>query len=434
MKQAVRQVLLHHDALRLRFTRKGAGWQQFNSVTSDSPFEQVDLSGLAAAEQSAAIEEAAARAQASLDLAAGPLVRVVAFDLGAGQPSRLLFVIHHLTVDGVSWRILLDALERAYQQLSLGEPVALPPKTTSYKQWAEKLGERAQDEELAGELDYWLAELRADVQPLPVDQFAGRDENIVGSAHTLTFELSFEETRALLHDVPEVYHTQINEVLLTALAEAFRRWTGGRRVLVDVEGHGREAIVEEVDLSRTIGWFTAIYPVVLEVGALWQPGAELMSIKEKLRRVPNWGIGYGLLRYLSADDTIRQRLRELRQAEVSFNYLGQFDQVVSGSALYTPARESIGSPYSPQSRRTHLVAIYGSIAGGQFHLGVEYSSRFHRQETIERLGASYVAALREIILHCQSPDAGSHTPSDFPLAQVGQEELNQAFRLVDLED
>jgi amino acid adenylation domain-containing protein/non-ribosomal peptide synthase protein (TIGR01720 family) len=435
LKKSVRHVLMQHDALRLRFVRDDVdGWRQSNSVSGESQVEALDLSALREEAQAAAIEEAASAAQASLNLSDGPLMRAIIFDLGEDVASRLFIVIHHLVVDGVSWRILLDDLERAYQQLGRGEKVMLPPKSTSYKQWSEKLRERVREQGLDQEITYWLAMSQASVHPLPVDDIEGRTRNTVASARTFKLKLDQDETGALLHDVPEIYHTQINDVLLTALAEGFKRWSGTRRLLIDLETHGREAIVDAVDLSRTIGWFTAIHPVLLEAGNVWEPGTELKKIKEHLRAIPNWGIGYGLLKYLSDDAEIAAQLRALKPAEVSFNYLGQFDQVISDSSLYAPARESIGALYGPTGNRTHLLAVYGSIAGGQFQLDLEYSSHAHRPQTIERLAESFMKALREIIAHCASPEAGSYTPSDFPLAQLGQEELDAAFRLIELED
>ncbi|HEY3582015.1 MAG TPA: condensation domain-containing protein, partial [Pyrinomonadaceae bacterium] len=278
------------------------------------------------------------------------------------------------------------------------------------------------------EIGYWTSVLQQPVAPLPLDHAHSR-ENSAESARTVTMSLTERETRALLYEVAETYHTQINEVLLTALAEGFRRWTGERRVLVDVEGHGREAIVSTVDLARTVGWFTAIYPVQLSLPVVWEPGAALKQIKEQLRAVPRAGVGYGILKYL-------RRTEELRsiQAQVSFNYLGQLDQVVSGSSLYHLAPESAGPAYSPLGKRTHLLAFYGSVFCGQFQLRVEYSRNLHRQDTIEALADNFITALRALITHCTTGETFSYTPSDFPLISVDQEQLDKAFSLVEFEE
>jgi non-ribosomal peptide synthase protein (TIGR01720 family) len=428
IRQAVERLLVHHDALRLRFIREDGGWSQTNAdIEAEAPFHGVDLSELNESQQTTAIEAIAAETQASLDLARGPLLRIVTFNLGAGKPGRLLVVIHHLVIDGVSWRILLDDLERTYDSLKRGEAASLPPKTTSYKQWSEKLSVEASAGTFDDEVEYWTSALQQPVAPLPLD-YAETENNTAQSARMLTMSLSEWETRALLYEISEAYHTQINEVLLTALAEGFRRWTGERRVLVDVEGHGREAIVSSVDLARTVGWFTAIYPVQLELPNVWEPGSALKQTKEQLRAVPRSGVGYGILKYLGRRDELRST------AQVSFNYLGQLDQVISGSALYQMAPESSGPVYSPSGKRTHHLAFYGSVFGGQFQLGIEYSQNLHRQSTVETLAENFMTSLRAIITHCTSGETFTYTPSDFPLINVDQEQLDKAFSLVEFEE
>jgi hypothetical protein len=272
---------------------------------------------------------------------------VALFDLGPRQSSRLLILIHHLAVDGVAWRILLEDLMTAYQQVRRGENAQLPPKTTSFRDWAQKLAAYARTAELKQELGYWLAPARVKTPRLLMDYPVGPEANTEASARVVSVSLTAEETQALLHEVPTAYRTQINDLLLTALAQSFSQWTESRTLLVDLEGHGREAIFDDVDLSRTVGWFTTIFPALLNLEA-WEPGEALKSIKEQLRAIPNRGVGYGLLRYLSGDEEIAARLRQSPQAEVSFNYLGQFDQLLPEGALFGPATESVGPARSPR--------------------------------------------------------------------------------------
>ena len=452
LEGAVEHLMAHHDALRLRFTppappesgkEKGGGeWRQVNvGMDGEVPFICVDLSALPSAEQGPAIEVAAAEAQTSLNLTTGPLLRVVYFDLGAGQPGRLLIVIHHLAVDGVSWRILLEDLQMAYHQLSRGEAVQLPPKTTSFQQWARRLVEYAQTEAVRRELDYWLGILAPDrsrtrleqgslsaehrIARLPVDYPGG--ENTEASARTVAVSLSAEETQALLQEVPAAYRTEINDVLLTALAQAMARWTGSRALLVELEGHGREPIFDDVDLTRTVGWFTVAFPVVLDLKNADGPGEALKAVKEQLRRVPHRGLGYGLLRYLCQDEEVTKQLQALPQPEIGFNYMGQLDQALPGGSPFGPARESRGPDRSPQGRRNHLLDISGSIAGGQLRLEWIYSENLYRRATVEQMAQDFLEALRAIIAHCRSPEAGDVTPSDFPLAGLDQKKLKKVL-------
>jgi len=409
LEQVVQHLLKHHDALRLRFVKSEFGWQQFNAEPDRVvPFTQFDLSTQSADQQIAAIAAAATELQASFNLSTGPLLQVALFDLGKGKPSCLLIVIHHLAVDGVSWRILIEDFETAYQQLKRGEAIQLPAKTTSFKQWAERLS-TYELPEIQRELNYWLAEPRRQVAFLPVDRPGG--VNTVATANTVSLMLNVEETQALLQEVPKTYHTQINDVLLTALAQTFTQWTKEKSLLIDLEGHGREEIFDDVDLSRTVGWFTAQFPVLLTLEYL-NPGEALKSVKEQLRSIPNRGMNYGLLRY-DRKSEIAEQLQSLPQAEVSFNYFGQFDQVLPESSLFALAKESSGSAHSLRGNRSYLLEINAFVAAGQLQLDWTYSEAIHQQTTIATLAQRYIEALRSLISHCQSPEAGGYTPSDF---------------------
>ncbi|HEX8276904.1 MAG TPA: amino acid adenylation domain-containing protein [Longimicrobiaceae bacterium] len=407
LRQATDALQRHHDALRLRFRRdEDGGWRQWNAPAGDpAPVERVDLSTMDASARADALAAAADRAQASLDLAAGPVFRVVLFDLGA-EGSRVLFCAHHLVVDGVSWRVLLEDLDTALRQLRRGEPVRLAPKTTSYRAWAERLAEHAASPAVEAEAGYWRAVASEPVPPLPRDLDGDNPE---GWARAVTVELTEEETRALLTEVPPVYRTQVNDVLLAALARALGEWTGARSVLVDLEGHGREPLFPDVDLSRTVGWFTAIFPVRLDAGPA-DAGELLKATKERLRAVPGKGIGYGVLRYLAGAAGVAV------DPEVSFNYHGQLDASFGADALLRPAAESPGALRDPGARRRYLLDVVAAVVGGRLRVRWHHGAGVHRRETVQALAERYAAALREMVAHCRLPEAGGCTPSDFPLA------------------
>jgi non-ribosomal peptide synthase protein (TIGR01720 family) len=236
--------------------------------------------------------------------------------------------------------------------------------------------------------------------------------------------LSSEETHSLLQEIPEVYHTQINDVLLAALAQSFARWTREPVLLIDLEGHGREAILDDVDLSRTVGWFTTIFPVLLALGDASSPGSLLKSIKEQLHNIPNRGIGYGIMRYLSSDKEIAKKMCAAPQSQVSFNYLGQFDMALVDSANFRLTGESRGSSRSNRQRRLHLIEINASISKGQLHVAWLYSTSIHRSSTIESLAQAYMESLQSLIAHCLSPEAGGYTPSDVAEFGWSQEDLD----------
>jgi len=427
LKQAVSHLLTHHDTLRLRFQQQEGGtWQQVNADVEDFvPFETVDLSALSESEQASRIAEKADETQQSLNLEQGPLMRVVHFNLGAEKQARLLIVVHHLAVDGVSWRILLEDLQTAYEQLDAGKPVVLPPKTTSYKHWAETLQDYAKSEVMHQERDYWLKQSEVEVAPLPVDHVGGN--NTEATADRVITALTAEETRALLSDVPAAYRTQINDVLLTALVQTTQDWTGNSTLLINLEGHGREQIVEDVDLSRTVGWFTSQYPLALDIRKASTVADALKAVKEQLRQIPNKGIGYGIVRYLGTPET-SDRLAQAPKPEISFNYLGQMDSMISSESLFGVAAESAGQNLDQNSPRTHLIDLAGMIALGQLQITWTYSQELHDRASIEQVANRYMEALRAIIAHCQVKENRGYTPSDFPLAHMTQEQMDQLFQ------
>lgn len=424
LQQVVQQLLAHHDALRLRFVQGEENWQQINAATQESvPLSVFDLSQLPSAEQQIAIATKDAELLASLDLATGAIAKVALFQLGSDRPSSLLFIIHHLAVDGVSWRILLEDLATVYQQISRGEAIKIPAKTTSWQYWSDRLTEYAQTEAVK-ELDYWLTQSSLQVTALPVDYLFGKEKNTIASTASVSLALNEEQTRALLQDVPSTYNTQINDVLLTALVQSFTQWTGESSLLIDLEGHGREDLFDDVDLSRTVGWFTTLFPVGLELGEIEHQGEALKSIKEQLRRIPNRGIGYGVLRYLHKNTTIREKLKLLPAAQVSFNYLGQFDQVIKASEVLGLAKE-FKSEQSLLNQRSHLLGISGLIRAGKLEMTWAYSEKVHKPDTIEKLASGFMEALKNLITHCQSKYSQSYTPSDFSAAKLNQKQLDK---------
>jgi non-ribosomal peptide synthase protein (TIGR01720 family) len=417
------RLLEHHDALRLRFHRDESGWRQVNAVHGgEIPFAFVDLTTAPEADRADAILEKASELQASLNLSEGPLLRICLFSLGENT-CRLLVITHHLVMDGMSWRILLEDMRQAYRQLSEGQEAKLAQKTTSFKRWAELLMSYAQSSEARREMSYWHGELSKDFAGLPVDHVNA--ENVEASARTVSVSLTPEETHALLHEVPAAYRTQINDALLTALAQALWLWTKQPRALMELEGHGREDVLEGVELSRTVGWFTTAFPLALKVESKGDIGEDLRRVKEQLRAIPGRGLGFGLLRYMTEGYESAERLRGSIRPEVSFNYLGQLDQALDEGSAFGLAKESIGPTHSGRAMRTHLLEVEASIIDGQLQVVWGYSENMHRRQTVESLAHDYICSLRKLIAHCRSGEARGFTPSDFPEARLTQKDLDR---------
>ena len=431
LERALSALVTQHDALRLRFSRDATGWRQAQTAEGHVPLTTVDLSRLAVPAEE--LERQATVAQASLSLDAGELARAVCFELGEGG-RRLMIAIHHLVVDGISWRILLEDLERAARQLLAGRETDLGSKTASYQQWARALAEAVDAGRLDDDLEHWCSLLSAASGPLPVDDLEAR--NTLGSARTVSIALDEDATRTLLHDVRAAYRTEVNDLLLAALVLTLGPWIescgdaaaerrrGPATLLLDLEGHGREDTVVDVDVSRTVGWFTSMYPVRLEVEDVTDPAALLKAVKEQLRQIPHRGMSYGLLRHLSSNPEAR-RLSEMPAPQVAFNYLGQYDAGISASAFFGVARESAGRPHGLLGERAHLIEIDAVTLEGRLELRWSYSEACHRRSTVELLAGRYLEELRALIEHCLSPEARGLTPSDFPLAGLDQPTLDQ---------
>ncbi|WP_346294196.1 amino acid adenylation domain-containing protein, partial [Sphaerothrix gracilis] len=426
LRQALQQLIVHHDALRLRFERSATGWQQTHAAPETAfPLEVIDLTDILPGEQAAAIAQMSAQVQRRLDLAQGPLAKAVWFQRGPTQPGRLLIVIHHLVIDGVSWRILLADWVTAYQQLASDQPLQLPPKSTAFKTWAERLSTYAQSATVAAELDYWRQQTLADAPALPTDFPPAPQANTIAFTAGVTRALTAAQTQALLQTVPKAYNTQINDVLLTALVRSLMPWTQQSALLLELEGHGREDLFEDIDISRTVGWFTTLFPVRLQLNQATLPGEALKSVKEQLRQIPNRGLGYGLLRYLQADETVGQQLSRLPAPQVRFNYLGQLPQTAATGNWLERAPESAGSNRSPLGDRGYLLDILAVVEDQQLQVTWTYSKKIHQRSTVEQLVQRYMAQLVELIEHCLSPEAGGSTPSDFPEANLNQQELDE---------
>jgi amino acid adenylation domain-containing protein/non-ribosomal peptide synthase protein (TIGR01720 family) len=356
LRRALAALVEHHPALRTRFTG-----------TSQEPGPATDVLEVVA--ESSARDQRARTAQASLRPADGHVLRAILF---TGDHPVLFLTAHHLVVDAVSWRVLLADLERAYT-----DPTALGPRTVSFGQWARLLDEHVRAGGFDDDLPHWQAIPAA--PPLPVDHEDGR--NRIADARTVSVSLSEEETDALLRQVPDAYRTQINDVLLTALGRALAEWTGHDRVLITLEGHGREDVLDgdiSPDLSRTVGWFTSQFPVALDVPATdW--GTALKSVKETLRAVPRRGMSFEALRYLRPG----AGLDDVPEPQVCVNYLGRWDGADTRDGLLRTTTDDLGQNIGPDTERGHLLDITAAIENGCLRLEWEYAAH-HDEHTVAR--------------------------------------------------
>ncbi|WP_049576268.1 non-ribosomal peptide synthetase, partial [Streptomyces sp. SBT349] len=455
---ALQAVTDHHDALRLRLHDQDGPWRlevrapgavdaraliRRVPVASSDPAGSVGAAGAAgnsAAEAAfdAALAAALPASQGRLDPAAGTLWDAVWFDAGPTRPGRLLLTVHHLAVDGVSWRILLEDLALAWERSATGGAPQLPPVGTSLRAWALRLAERASAPGPRRELPLWTGMLAAgDAQP--GDRPLDRAKDVAATARTLTATLTPDGTAPLLTTLPAAFSTGVSEVLLTGFAIAVADWRRrrgqqGHGPLVDVESHGRHQLFEDADLSRTVGWFTEQHPVRLDPGPLdWQDvaaggpsvGEAIKRIKEQIAALPDEGTGYGLLRYLNPDTA--PAFAALPAAPWGFNYLGRF--AGAGGGDWAPAGPGgplgAADPDMPLEHAVDLTLVtHDGPAGPSLAATWTWAGDLLAEDEVEQLSAAWLRAMEALAAHAARPRTGGRTPSDFPLVTLSAHELD----------
>lgn len=394
MSAAMQHVMLHHDMLRLRF-RRDDGWRAFIAgpeATEPIPFAVVDLSNVPDAKLQARVEDTCAGIQRSLDLIDGPLVRLTYIDLGPDKPGRLHVAAHWIALDYYSSRIFFEDLQAAYLQLTRDEDPLLAPKTTSFRQFSSELHEHAQTDALEREMAQWTSPGRTRAPELPLDHLTG--ENRQASARRVAAVLGTDETRAVTHEITRLHACDVREAIMTALGRAVCGWTGEDSLLVEVEGHGRENLLDGVDVSRTIGRCSTLWPAYLKLGQN-QPAESIAAVRDAMRACPNNGIGYGMLRYLSENPDTRQVLINMPAAPIGLNHWGQVDEYFTD--LIWPSTESPGPHRSPAGLRPRLIEVTSFIANGQLVILWTYSENLHLASTIQNVAEQTMRELGNLL-------------------------------------
>ncbi|WP_434424795.1 amino acid adenylation domain-containing protein [Nannocystis pusilla] len=392
--QALRIVAEQHDAVRLRYRRSESGWVQEHEAGATLVLERVDLSPLDRSARDAAAAEAVARLQRGMNLESGPICRAAWLDLGEAG-AQLVLVIHHLITDGVSWRIVCEDLQRTCDALIAGRTPELGAKTTFLRQWSERLHAFIAGGGLSQELEYWQAQCARRMTPIVRDRDCA--PGTFGDSRTVEVELAPADTSALLRAVGSRHGTEIDAVLLSALASALSAASGTDTVCVALQHHGREPVVADLDVSRTLGWFSTLLPLWLTVQQGCAPAVLLDDVKEQLRSVPGRGLGYGWLRYAHPDANVRASLSV--PMPVVFNYLGQYEAGSPWSFDGT-AHSSI----SPNMALFHELVVSCIVVDGRLRLGWSFSGAVHETSTIERIAGAFLSSLRRLIACCTSAD------------------------------
>ena len=422
VKDVFTKLLEHHDALRMVYEKKGETVNQYNRGPEGKTFDYEFIELLNRENMESEIENQANRIQENIDLKNGPLLKLGHFRTPGGD--YLLIVIHHLVVDGVSWRIILEDFEIGYRLRQRGQEIKFQDKTDSFKHWSDKLAEYSSGNKPMKELPYWRKMEEQEVLRLPRDHEIDADNRKIKYVETLEMNLDKEETGKLLKEVNHAYGTEINDLLLTALGLAAAAWSGNREILINLEGHGREEIIEDVNISRTVGWFTAEYPVLLDMNRTDDMDYTIKQVKENLRAVPNKGIGYGIVRYLTPGGK-KAGVKFRRTAEIGFNYLGEFGWgETDKKGLFTLSGIPTGTAESPETEVPYAIQVNGITRKGILGFSFSYNKHEYNRDSIEKLVKEYKTKLLDIIDHCLKKEERELTPSDYGRSDIEIEVLD----------
>jgi non-ribosomal peptide synthase protein (TIGR01720 family) len=405
IKTVLNALVKHHDVLRSVYRNKEL------VILGMSESKKYDLNVYDLRNKDSApdiVEKECTKLQSSIDLNNGPLMKVALFKTDNGN--YMMMCLHHLVVDGVSWRILTEDFNTALAQLKDGKEIILPDKTASYKEWSETLSEYKNSKMLKLEREYW-SKIASEI----ADGGIRGDVNCSGTGYgSINISFSKSETKKLVHDAGRAFNTEINDLLLSAVGMSVKKLTCQEKVSVVLEGHGREEIHKKIDVDRTVGWFTSIYPIILD--CIEDIQESVISTKEMLRKVPNHGMGYGLL---------KNEFQEV-SADICFNYLGEIDMGNKDSVGY-----SSGISVAEENRLPGTININGSIIQGQLCFTVIYDRSKYENETIEKLAKLYKDSLNEIVVYCTKQDQTVKTVSDFGSLQLKSVELDEIVELVE---
>ncbi|MCB0566208.1 MAG: amino acid adenylation domain-containing protein, partial [Phaeodactylibacter sp.] len=407
LRQSLEALARQHDVLRATYSKEEGLPVQTVGKGINISFQLVAIER--GEQEDAVIACHTEKAQAGFNLEKGPLLKAVLFQKKSGD--ELLLTIHHLVVDGVSWRILIEDLTTAYSQLEAGETIRLAPKTAPFAWWAEKAHAHANSPACLAHLDYWEQQLAR-----PVDTIiAGHPDrpNKVGVSASVQFQLDKKQTQFLLQQTHQAYHTEINDILLCALSRALQQVFGGRTYQITLEGHGRETLFD-MDVSRAVGWFTSMFPVVLTYEE--ELGYHLLSTKENLHRIPNKGMDYALLRYLS-----EQSFSQKENSAISFNYLGAFSNGPADALLTFSGRDT-GPSISPAINRDKELDVLGILLDGKLQISITYSHQRMEKAKMDALAEAFEKELLQLMAHCMEQKAGQLSPADFTACDLSLEQ------------
>ncbi|MCB2354693.1 non-ribosomal peptide synthetase [Clostridium estertheticum] len=425
IKKVMDKILEHHDALRMTYVL-GDSIEQFNKGVHENMYCLKSFDFRSSKDYFQKIKEMSVSIQQNMNLSNGLLVNLGLFKTVEGD--YLLMTVHHLVVDGVSWRILIEDFTVGYGQASLGVDISFQDKTASFKEWIGALYKYAESKALLAEISYWKQVECMQVDKLFIDGQVS--QNRFADGDMISTSLSEKDTEDLTKGVNRAYNMEINEVLLSALGLALKECGGMERIAVNLEGHGREDIIQDIDISRTVGWFTSMYPVVIDMTRSEEFVYYIKQVKETLRQIPNKGVGYGVLRYLTSIESKKQ-LSFCIEPEISFNYLGQFNQEAQSNDIrIRPIVDQSGM--GENTERNYLLDVVGYIYNNELTIRFIYNRHAYKRDNAIKLAECYKSKLLEIIEHCMGKEETEITPGDLEYKKLTIEELDDITDLINI--
>jgi len=421
--QYISALLAQQDLLRVRFSNltselPSAHFEPITSIDIKDILSVESLKGLNEEERVNKLAALGDDYKSTISLTNGHLFKFIYFEADCAAQSRLLIVFHHLLIDGVSWRIILNEIKSAYQQYIAQNKIRLAPKATRFHDWSVKLADWTNSDAAIEEMNYWNNKHQQN-ESLVQKEVSGGEDNSLATTQYVTAKLSPHDTQALLQNCHQAYRTQINDLLLSALMLALNKWRNVQSYSVFMEGHGREdELFDNTDLTKCVGWFTSLYPVLLENKSTL--GSTILHTKEQLRHIPQKGLGYLASKYLTSNAS-----NLTSDMDIVFNYLGQFDQQFSKKMLFAKAEEYTGFDVDRSREREYTLGFNGSIANGELSFDIDFNQHLFEKVDVDQLAKEFESALQTLIRNCEAQPIASCSPSDFALCNISQAELNQ---------
>lgn len=422
--EVFRKIINYHDTLRMVYEVTGNEVKQNNLIYNEDLCDLKVISLMDKNDYKNDLEKECNKIQESIDIGKGPLIKTALINTCDGD--YLVIIVHHLIIDGVSWRILLEDFEQGYKKVRDNEKLEFQAKTASFKSWADSIYRYSKSSNLLKELDYWReVEKNKD---LSLDKDMQADTNVMADSKIISIKLSAKDTEAFIKDANKSYNTDANDILLTALGITIKKWTGKNKTLIALEGHGREYIEDSISVARTIGWFTSLYPVVINIDRDEELAYTIKSVKEQLRSIPNKGIGYGILRYITDPDLMNGSKLDI-EPDICFNYLGQLDREVN-TELFSISKLSTGNSISLKSERVNSIEINGMIVGGELTFTCNYNKKEFKESTIKNIMDEVKENLLLVINHCLSKQGVEVTPTDLGYGKLSIDALENIMGIL----